>query len=42
MWKRAGVKVEYLELKKGTHYFDEYDNRLALFEALEKFLDKHL
>ncbi len=40
--KRAGVKVEYLELNKGTHYFDEYDNRLALFEALEKFLDKHL
>lgn len=40
--KRAGVKVEYLELDRGTHYFDEYDNRLALFEVMEKFLDKHL
>ena len=40
--KRAGVDIEYLELEYGTHYFDEYENRLAVFEALDKFLGKHL
>jgi dipeptidyl aminopeptidase/acylaminoacyl peptidase len=40
--KRAGVKVKYIELEHGTHYFDENENRLAVFKALDSFLDKHL
>lgn len=40
--KRAGVDIEYIELDKGTHYFDEFQNRLAVFEALDKFLKEHL
>jgi dipeptidyl aminopeptidase/acylaminoacyl peptidase len=40
--KRAGVDIEYIELKYGTHYFDEYDNRLKVFEALDRFLKTHL
>ena len=40
--KDAGVEIEYLELEDGTHFLDEYNNRLAVFEALDSFLDKHL
>lgn len=40
--RRAKLDVEYIELDYGTHYFDEYQNRLAVFEALDSFLDKHL
>ncbi|MGB5410888.1 MAG: alpha/beta fold hydrolase, partial [Woeseiaceae bacterium] len=29
--KRAGVKVKYIELQYGTHYFDENQNRLQVF-----------
>ena len=40
--KRAGVKVKYIELEHGTHYFDENQNRLEVFKALDGFLGKHL
>lgn len=40
--KRAGVKVKYIELEYGTHYFDENQNRLEVFKALDDFLGKHL
>lgn len=40
--KDRGIDIEYLELEDGTHYFDEYDNRLAVFKALDEFLDKNL
>ncbi|MBT8065857.1 MAG: S9 family peptidase [Gammaproteobacteria bacterium] len=40
--RRAGVDTQYIELKYGTHFFDEYDNRLKVFEALDNFLRKHL
>jgi dipeptidyl aminopeptidase/acylaminoacyl peptidase len=38
----AGLDIEYLELDGGTHYFDDHDSRLAMFQALEKFLAAHL
>lgn len=40
--KRAGVKVNYVELKHATHYLDENDNRLAAFKVMGKFLQKYL
>jgi dipeptidyl aminopeptidase/acylaminoacyl peptidase len=40
--ERSRVDVEYIELEHGTHYFDEYENRLAVFRALDRFLGKHL
>jgi dipeptidyl aminopeptidase/acylaminoacyl peptidase len=36
------VGIEYLELEDGTHFLDEYNNRLAVFEALDKFLEANL
>lgn len=38
----AGIDIEYLELEDGTHFLDEYNNRLAVFEALDSFLQQHL
>jgi dipeptidyl aminopeptidase/acylaminoacyl peptidase len=40
--KKAGVEIEYLELQDGTHFLDGYQTRLAVFEALDSFLKKHL
>lgn len=40
--QQAGIDIEYLELEDGTHFLDEYNNRLAVFEALDSFLQKHL
>jgi dipeptidyl aminopeptidase/acylaminoacyl peptidase len=40
--KAAGLDIDYLELEGGTHYFDDHDNRVAMFQALEKFLAAHL
>lgn len=38
----AGVDVEYIEFKHGTHYLDENENRLKAFEELGEFLTEHL
>jgi dipeptidyl aminopeptidase/acylaminoacyl peptidase len=38
----AGLDIEYLELERATHYFDDHENRLAMFQALETFLAAHL
>jgi dipeptidyl aminopeptidase/acylaminoacyl peptidase len=38
----AGLDIQYLELEDGTHFLDEYNNRLAVFEALDGFLQQHL
>ena len=40
--KRAKVDIEYMEIEFGTHYFDEYNSRLEVFERMEKFLQEHL
>ena len=40
--KEAGVDIEYLELEDGTHFLDEYQNRMAVFKALDSFLKKNL
>lgn len=40
--KNAGIDIQYEELKYGTHFLDENDNRLAAFKALGDFLTKHL
>lgn len=40
--KEKGAPVEYLELKDGTHFFDEESDRIQAFEAMEVFLSKHL
>ena len=40
--KAANLDIEYIEIDKGTHFIDENNNRLAVFEALDSFLDKHL
>jgi dipeptidyl aminopeptidase/acylaminoacyl peptidase len=37
----ANKDVTFLELKDETHYLEDVDNRILLFEAIEKFLDKH-
>ena len=42
MAERLSIDIEYIELERGTHYFDENVNRQAVFEALDRFLDKHL
>lgn len=36
------LPVQYVELKDGTHYFDEAEDRKLLFTELEAFLKKHL
>ncbi len=38
----AGVDIDYIEYETGTHYLDEYNNRLDAFKHIEKFLKKHL
>lgn len=40
--RRAGLDIEYVELDCGTHHFDEHRNRLAVFEAMDRFLSEHL
>ncbi len=39
---KAGLDVDYIEYDTGTHYLDEYNNRLEAFKHIEKFLKKHL
>jgi len=38
----AGVDIEYIEFKNGTHYLDLNENRLETFRAMGEFLDEHL
>ncbi len=38
----AGLDIDYIEYETGTHYLDEYNNRLDAFKHIEKFLKKHL
>jgi dipeptidyl aminopeptidase/acylaminoacyl peptidase len=41
--KDAGVRdVEYLELPFGGHSLDHQESRLAFFDAMERFLVRHL
>lgn len=40
--KGAGLDVDYVEFKYGTHYLDEADNRLEAFKQLSDFLEDHL
>ena len=40
--KEAGLDIDYIEYETGTHYLDEYNNRLDAFMHIEKFLKKHL
>lgn len=40
--RKANLDIEYIEIPKGTHYLDNQDNRIMIFEAIEKFLQTHL
>jgi len=40
--KKADKDVTFIKLKKETHYLEDIKNRVALFEAIDKFLDKHM
>ena len=40
--KAAGLEVEMIELQDGTHYLDEYHNRLLVFDRLGQFLTRNL
>ncbi len=40
--REAGVEVEYIEIEDGTHFIDEYVNRMTVFKALDGFLAEHL
>jgi dipeptidyl aminopeptidase/acylaminoacyl peptidase len=36
------IDVEYLEIKDGTHYFDNADSNRQLYENIDKFLSRYL
>ncbi|MFY0640478.1 MAG: S9 family peptidase [Bermanella sp.] len=40
--EKQGKDSTYIELKNESHYLDVNDNRLATFEAIERFLALHL
>jgi dipeptidyl aminopeptidase/acylaminoacyl peptidase len=40
--KSAGVDIEYMKIKKGTHFLDENDNRLDALKTVGEFLQQHL
>jgi dipeptidyl aminopeptidase/acylaminoacyl peptidase len=40
--KYAGIDVNYVEFKYGTHYLDEQGNRLEAFKKIGEFLQEHL
>ncbi len=40
--KRHGIAVEYLVKDNEGHFFTNEENRLEFYEAVEKFLQKHL
>lgn len=40
--KKQGINVQYIELEDGTHFLDEWNNRVKAFNAMDEFLSKHL
>ena len=40
--KNSNQSVEYFELPKATHYFDEQGNRFVMFKEIERFLAENL
>jgi dipeptidyl aminopeptidase/acylaminoacyl peptidase len=40
--KRANKDVTFLILKNETHHLEDIKNRVALFEAIDKFLEKYM
>lgn len=36
------LNIEYLEIKDGTHYFDDTESKLQLYQKLDAFLTSHL
>jgi len=40
--KKADKDVTFLKLKDETHHLEDIKNRVALFETIEKFLNKHM
>ncbi|WP_192954752.1 S9 family peptidase [Gallaecimonas mangrovi] len=40
--KAAGKDVHYVELKDGTHFIDDADSKVAVYENVAKFLKAHL
>ena len=40
--RKAKLDVEYIEIHDGTHYLDNQDNRIMVFETIDKFLRTHL
>jgi dipeptidyl aminopeptidase/acylaminoacyl peptidase len=40
--KRHGIAVEYLVKENEGHFFQNEENRFEFYEAMERFLEKHL
>jgi esterase/lipase len=40
--KKANKDITFLKLKNETHHLEDIKNRVALFESIDKFLDKHI
>jgi dipeptidyl aminopeptidase/acylaminoacyl peptidase len=40
--KKANKDVTFLELKDETHYLEDVNNRILLFETIDRFLDEHV
>ena len=40
--KKRGIDVEYMVREDEGHGFKNEENRFAFYEAMEKFLEKHL
>jgi dipeptidyl aminopeptidase/acylaminoacyl peptidase len=40
--KKRGIDVEYMVKENEGHGFHNEENRFAFYEAMEKFLEKHL
>lgn len=36
------IKVDYVEIKDGTHYFDDAESNRVLYENIDKFLTRYL
>ena len=40
--QRHNKQVEYIELKNGTHHMEIEKNRIAVLEAFDRFLNRHI
>jgi dipeptidyl aminopeptidase/acylaminoacyl peptidase len=40
--KRTNKDVTFVKLEEETHYLEDIDNRILLFEEIDRFLNKHV